>query len=78
TTVNHPDTAFITVLGFVVIAAVVAPPTTGDLLPQGTDLLRFVDIATHHSAIEEKGRMDVVPTTLSLLYTADVTSLMVE
>ncbi len=78
TTVDHPDTAFITVLGFVLIAVVVATFTTGDLLPQSTNLLRLVDVPPQHGAIEEEGSMDVVTTALSLLDTADVACLMLE
>ena len=64
---DRPDTDFIAVTVLVIVAAVVVPMPTADLLPQPTNLPSFIKVATHLSTIEEEGSMDVKPLTLSLL-----------
>jgi hypothetical protein len=72
------ESAPLTILFLVVIAAVEAALSPSNALPKLTYLLCLIDVSTNLVAIEEVGRMDVVAPVVALLPRTDVTNEVVE
>lgn len=56
---NSPDTNLVTVMHFVIVAAMVVALPTGDLFTQLTDFPCFVVVVAHLSPVEEERCMDM-------------------